>query len=611
MPTFKAGPPARPKRYGERITRPKAGVVTYGATKEPLRKGTWTDMEVLERRGRVRKDLKGVLKEYFNWTDIQDFHIETLEAMFEGGYIVCNYPTDHAKSTMGCFLFPILSMMENPNETHIICGANVNDSRRRVQAIARELETNANLIYDYPWLAKPDDVQGRLWTQTAINIAGRTENKPNPSVLASAIGSGDIKGRRGKLIMDDIEGEDARWSPTKREQLYNWLKLEAWRCFEDRRETSRPLLALLGTPFDVDSIYFRMEAQGWRVIRYPVYRPNEDGSKVTFEQTQHGDFEPNYLWPAKKEKVRRARHSLTKIEFSVAYLMDPTGGDPNIMSSSELAERMTSMQELQNGFVTFVSLDPASGGQGRKVDYAGVAVVRINWPPGDTYPNVEIPDCYAFTQGLFEQVHLCAELAAQYDCPVIYEGNSQQGGTYEQTFGHLHPEVSLLRHYTSKVNKFDERMGLTVVKRLAIDRRLRVPPEKLEMEGTQHLISELRDLAPPFRLHNHICAAVWFAIRHVYDNVRHLKGPLIRTTYGRPSGWAQQLHAAEYRDDPGLSQYERAMRAMAYDAAARSPQPVIMGYRAIRQQQRESILERERRKEEERFLAALNRRRAI
>lgn len=601
----------------EDASRGRGGKATSRLPSGPpkLKKRTYTQAQAAAMKASVRGNLREICAEYFNWAGIQDYHIEILEAMFEGGYLIVNVPTDHAKSTMGTFLFPILSLMENPDESHLVCGANLNDSRRRVMAIGRELETNAKLIYDWPWLARPDARAGREWTSTSITVEGRRENKPNPSVIATAIGSSDIKGRRGKLLMDDIEGEDSRWSPVKREQLYSWLKLEAWRCFEDVRETSRPLLCLMGTPFDVDSIYFRMESQGWKTIRYPVYRPKESGERISYDDLRDPDLYHNlgYLWPAKKEKVDRAHRSLTKIEFSVAYLMDPTGGDPNVLSSTEIAARMATMKQLENDVVTFVSLDPASGGGGRKQDYAGIAVVRINWPAGDTLPNVELPTCYSFTEGLFEQVQLCADLAAHYNCPLIYEGNSQQGEVYAQTFKHLRPETKLHRYHTTKSNKFDARMGLTVIKRLVVDRRLWVDPQKVEEEGFQNLIAEIRDLAPPFTAHNHISAAIWFAVRFVYEQVRHLKGPIIRTTYGRPPAWhgprwADSNNQQEFRDEPTLSPLARAMQAMAYDRQARQGPRAIMGYRAIRHYAGNAgILERERRKEEMRFHQALTR----
>jgi hypothetical protein len=488
------------------------------------------------RQDSVPDNIREICAEYFNWK-LEEFQLEGLQAMFAGGYLVINWPTDHSKSTMGCFLFPLLSLMNNPDETHIICGANANDSRRRVQALTREIETNEALVRDFPWLSKPGkDAPGtRIWTSSQFNVSGRTINKPNPSVLAAGVGSNDIKGRRGKLIMDDIEGEDARWSPTKREQLYSWLKLEAWRCYEDKHESKRPLLCLMGTPFDIDSIYFRAESQEWRVLRRGCYL---DGGLMPDEPKLDAAGKPwagaprKYLWPAKREKVEHARHHLRKLEFSVAYLMDPTGGDPSRISSAELMKATQEAKAVEEMNVALVALDPAAGGQGPKQDYAGVAVVRIHWPIQEELPNVEIQECHSFTQGLFEQVHMCAALSARYGYPVIYEINSQQGGTYQNAFAHLHPETQLLRHHTDHKTKFDTSMGLTVVKRLAVERKLRIPPEHMDEEGTVQLIQELRDLQPPFRTHNHIAAAIWFAVRYAYEQVRYHAVMPIRTTYG-------------------------------------------------------------------------------
>jgi hypothetical protein len=249
-------------------------------------------------------------------------------------------------------------------------------------------------------------------------------------------------------------------------------------------------------------------------------------------------YHPTYLWPDKKDKVERARKSLRKLEFSVAYLMDPTGGDSTRISAAEITKRMGESPELEE-FSGFISLDPASGGQGPKADYAGISVVKVRWPQGDELPYVEIQECYNFTQGLFEQVHFCAALHREYGYPVIYEGNSQQGGGYQNAFQHLHPDVPLIRHYTSHSNKVDIKtgMGLTVVKRLAVDRRLFVREERLETEGVQQLIQEIRDLQPPFKEHDHIAASVWFVVRHCYERVRHYKGPQIASTYGATDVW--------------------------------------------------------------------------
>src|SRR5262249_18789310 len=150
---------------------------------------------------------------------------------------------------------------------------------------------------------------------------------------------------------------------------------------------------------------------------------------------------------------------------------------------------------------------------------------------GDELPKVEVLEAHDFTQGLIEQVHFCARLSNVYGYPVLYEINAQQGGTYQNAFMHLHPETQLLRHFTDQATKFDHSMGLTVVKRLVEIRKLYVPPEQIESDGIQAFIEEVRDLVPPFKTHNHISAAIWFAVRYAYQKVRHYKGPTIKLTY--------------------------------------------------------------------------------
>lgn len=458
--------------------------------------------------------------EYLTGTDghplrLMWFHVECLARMFEGGKVVINLPTDHMKSVISSFVFPILSLAADPNESHIICGANQNDSKRRVQSIQRELETNHRLIKHYPWLAKPEGKgQSRHWSTTELTISGRTVNKPNPSILAAAVGSADIRGRRGKLILDDVEGDKHRWSQLARTQLYDFVKLEAIRCYESPNETSRPLLCALGTPFTVDSLYFSLQNEGWDVIRYPVF--NTDGT---------------LLWPEKAKKVADAQRALNKEQFAIAYIMDPTGGDPSMLSSGQIRDLMREPNFDPEGWTTLVSIDPATGSHHRQADYCGIVVLRIRWPAGDKLPEVQVLKALKVTDGLWEQVHKCASLSAEYNAPVIYETNGQQGGTYQQAFGHLHPETQLIRHYTTQGNKFDTEMGLTVLKTLLRDRRMETLATELETEGVKTLVHELRDLGQGG--HDHICCALWFVVRHMYQSARMYAGPRMANGYGQ------------------------------------------------------------------------------
>lgn len=472
--------------------------------------------------------------ELLNGTDgeplrLQWFHVEMLKEMFTGGKLVINLPTDHSKSNIGCFVFPLLSLMANPNETHIICGANINDSKRRVHALQLEIETNKRLVALYPWIAKPEERTG-IWSTIAMNVNGRTVNKPNPSVLAGAVGSSDIRGRRGKLIMDDIEGQKHKESATAREQLYDFVKLEAIRCFESPNESKRPLLCCLGTPFTVDSLYFKLEAEGWHCIRYAVLKPGIDAGARDGKSIQ-----PRHLlWPEKVGKVRDARGSMDWKQFSIAYLMDPTGGDRTAMSFMQIVELMKQgLDQPRTAF--FVSLDPAAGGNTRRSDYSGISVNEISWVKGDKLPKVRVHRAFKFTEGLFEQVHLCASLSAEYDCPVIYEDNAMQGGTYLNAFRHLHPETPLIRHHTTQGNKFDVDMGLTVLRTLLREQLMVCPEDQLESDGMRALITEIRDLGS-IGANDHIACSVWFVIRHMYSKARIVMMPKMISGY-KPIAW--------------------------------------------------------------------------
>ena len=183
--------------------------------------------------------------------------------------------------------------------------------------------------------------------------------------------------------------------------------------------------------------------------------------------------------------------------------------------------------------------------------------------------------------------------------------NAQQGGTYQNAFMHLHPETQLLRHFTTQANKFDTSMGLTVVKRLVEVRKLYVSPSQMETDGVQSLVQEIRDLQPPFKLHNHISAAIWFAVRYAYEKVRRYKGPVVGIAY-KPliAMWPTR----RYEDDPSLSPVQRAEQAMAYDRVARSGVKPVIGYRTWGRRQ-VMPWERDKLNEQRLFQEALTKRR--
>jgi hypothetical protein len=296
-----------------------------------------------------------------------------------------------------------------------------------------------------------------------------------------------------------------------------------------------------GTPMDIDSIYFRLKNEDWQVDSRPIYT-----DPPPWESSDPWDHKDTMLWPAKLEKVRKQWRRMDKDQFAIAYLMDPTGGNPNRLSLEDI-KRLTSEAEVPDpkGAQTFVSIDPASGSANRNADYCGISVVRILWPKDEKYPRLEVMEAHRvdYPAGLIEHVHLAADLARKYDCKIIYEANAQQGGVYSNAFMHHRPEAhrKLLRFNTTGSNKFDEEMGLTVVRHLVRDGRLLVPQSQLESEGIQSLLREIRDLGSD-RHHDHISASIWFVVRWVYKQVAAYSGAPIL------NGWGASSPGLEYRD---------------------------------------------------------------
>lgn len=502
-------------------------------------------------RSLVRGNIAEILHEYFDFPTHYDSEgpfggpvphvVQLLEQMFEGGSLCANWSTDHAKSLTSSYFFPLLSLMENPDESHIIVGANFNDSKRRLQMIQRTLEgarePDRKLLRDFPWLKRPPKESeggkgGSAWSRTELTVSGRSSNRPNPSIYACATGSNDIRGRRGKLIMDDIEGIDVRHSMQKRQEIYEFVKYEAIRCWEDTNESSRPLLIALGTPFDQDSLYFKLRRDQWKMFELPAYTVDwktiqgyQPYGKTAGNWQLAGSRIPAkyFNWPFKRMKVLLHDpyfgHKMNKTEFSLNYLLDPSAGDPSRLSLEEIERLMRETEfPAARDWKTLVSIDPASGSRGRQADYCGISVVRIRWARDQKLPEVQVLEAHQFETGIIEQVKFAGDLAARYECDVIYESNAQQKGNYRDTFKFHRPETRLVEFYTKHENKVDTEMGLTVIRTLVRSGKLQVPESTLDSEGIAAFMREIRDLGGDG--HDHLSCSVWFVVRWLYEQVR-------------------------------------------------------------------------------------------
>lgn len=523
---------------------------------------------------RVAQDIPGFLKKYFDFPN-EAFpeqriyspllgreighvpHVTyALERMLQGGYLIFRWFTDGAKSWTGTRFFPILDMAADPDSAHIICCANFDDAKRRVQVVEYDFQNNTELIADFPWLKKSPRKRTGLtptWSKREFTISGRSINRPDPSMYAASTSADDVRQRRGKFIGDDVEGKEARLRASVRKDLYEFAKYDAIRCWEDTAESDRPLRCWMGTPFDVDSIYIRLpnEDPDYEVITVPAYTVPWDkvsqwaypiladstrsNTKTPWEERAKLLPDKLLTWPRKKMKVCKQDpvfgKGMSKLQFFLAYLMDPTGGDPMRLSSEQLAKLVEEATfEDEGAWITVVSLDPAAGVE---ADYAGISVVRIRWPNSSdpkALPEVQLLEAHRHDGGLFEHSNFAADLCWKYPekdkgqnegrpCRLIFESNAQQGGTYKNWFKNVRPEIRLVPIYTSEGAKFDTEMGLTVIRTLVNQHRLGVPESQITSEGIETFLTEVRDLGSD-REHDHIAASVWFVVRWLWKQVK-------------------------------------------------------------------------------------------
>jgi hypothetical protein len=309
----------------------------------------------------------------------------------------------------------------------------------------------------------------------------------------------------------------------------------------------RALLANVGTPFDVDSLHFRLQDGGWKTYRQPY-------------QNARGEL----IWPRMEGKIREWKAIMKPAQVAIALELDPQKAHPGTLSVPQiqgkveipgstlypryqtqrlqqpervtLGERHVELREaLQPQVNCFVVLDPASGSKLRRADYCGLAVVALAWAAADLLPELEVLEAHAVHDEAIPQVEQAAALARRYACPVLVEVNAMQR-IFRELFKRVAPDVWVIPHLTDEQSKWHPQMGLTVLKTLVLRDRLKLVGPRTE--GMTALAQELRDLGTGSK--DHLCMACWFAVRYMYDRHRHL---LARQRLSRQTG--QRL--PEYR----------------------------------------------------------------
>lgn len=505
-----------PEGWSELTSLDQAGVAPYDGI------GIIRYREAMERKLRSQlnsRDGRAVFGRRYLQRDYTGYQLDLLDDYFTGGKYVWMVFTEGGKSTVGCVDFPIMSLAQDPNEPHTIVCTSESEAKNRLRSIKYHLENNHELLRDYPWLKRP---RRGVWGATEINVDGRDSAELSQSVWACGRGNNQIKGHRAKTVFDDLEGKKSRDRSEVVEDMKRWFWTEAVRAYQTEGEAPRPLLAVQGTPFTVNSFYFDFRRrEGWKVRRRPYQNP--DGSLA---------------WPRLKPKIDGFKKEMDRLEFSIAMELDPTGGDPNILSLDQIDQMAADLKPMPDGAGMFVTLDPGTQGG---ADYAGIAVVKYHWPVEDDLPYFNVFEPRAWYRDIYEQVQECRRLAhrfAQGGTPlqVIYEVNGRQKQDYGAMFQRFAPEIDLVPHWTNDLSKMD-RNGFPIIKTMLRKGRLAIyasPSDADSVEGKDALLREIRDLGSSKS--DHLIACIWFVFQHAFQQDRWLKSQRSTPTYRVENG---------------------------------------------------------------------------
>ena len=219
------------------------------------------------------------------------------------------------------------------------------------ESIKSELENNNLLIHIYGWLVPERANLSHKWT----NRHFETTNGIN--VVARGAGKGrgvNIKNQRPtKIVLDDIETDDAMRSPDQRQKLHNWLYKVIFPC----RDKEKGFIKMVGT---VLSTYCEL-IKFYRIHGGIMRKAIENGESI---------------WPKKwtLDDLEEERQKVGSRVFSQEYLNTPINEETARIKLSWISEHYYENLKTPEVLNIVVMLDPQAG-ESKTADYYGLSVV--------------------------------------------------------------------------------------------------------------------------------------------------------------------------------------------------------------------------------------------
>jgi len=160
---------------------------------------------------------------------------------------------DMAKTTIATKWLTLFAVAQHEKRNVVLVCVSKKEAKGRIDAIIGELETNEQLLADYPELTFAKDSKSQWVRNTDYEIT-----LANGATIAAYEFGASMRGRNIRsaridlAILDDPENENHEYSELKRERAWHWLQAVLLKGM-----TNHALLVWLGTPVGGNALLLR------------------------------------------------------------------------------------------------------------------------------------------------------------------------------------------------------------------------------------------------------------------------------------------------------------------------------------------------------------------
>lgn len=197
--------------------------------------------------------------------------------------ILFQMPRDYFKSTIATIGASLQDILRDPTTSILVVNEQEDNVKHFIRAVKKQFEANKKLQWLFPELI-PDFSKTR-WSDLAMQIRRPEQSYDRPEATIEGVGvAGTVVSRHYDcIILDDLIGLQARYSPAVMRRAKEWIKL-AEHLFASQAARQ---LRCVGTPWAYDDVYGEFRHRpGVREFVLPVEVSAEEYQKL-IDHTDH------------------------------------------------------------------------------------------------------------------------------------------------------------------------------------------------------------------------------------------------------------------------------------------------------------------------------------